>query len=311
MSNKHKISPKIINICICFICLIWLLLFIPTTKVIKLHLFDVFWLSTKWRERDREREMWTEKESILAKRRALGFTPATSLSLGSHFNETRKQRPTHTHIVSCILTEMRAKQTTEGGDAEWCVCWPWGASGVQTLTWLHPRSGHKGEAFTKTNRTKAQKRCPSVWWPTLGNIQAGKNVYFHVAFKLQWHLGCRQKQVLSVTCVYLLANKKRVITRKKTCPAAFLSSTPCLQSERSKPVCGKTALTFTVSSKKKYYLCLFIHIPGEGDSIVGDFFNVADCIKALLVISCEETGSIFRLHSIHSNRWVSEIPSSA
>lgn len=248
--------------------------------------------------------MWSQyKESILAKRRVLGFTPATSLSLGSHFNETRKQRPTHTHIVSCILTEMRAKQTTEGGDAEWCVCWPLGASGVQTLTWLHPRSGHKGEAFTKTNRTKAQKRCPSVWWQTLGNIQAGKNVYFRVAFKLQWDLGCRQKQVLSVTWVYLLANKKNVSSEGKnlSCCFSFIYNMPPKWTQE----------TSLWENCIDIYLCLFIHIPGEGDSIVGDFFNVADCIKALLVISCEETGSIFRLHSIHSNQWVSEIPSSA
>lgn len=36
------------------------------------------------------------------------------------------------------------------------------------------------------------------------------------------------------------------------------------------------------------YLGLFIHVPGEGDGVVGDFFNVADCVEALLVISWED-----------------------
>jgi len=36
------------------------------------------------------------------------------------------------------------------------------------------------------------------------------------------------------------------------------------------------------------YLGLFIHVPGERDGVVGDFFNVADCVEALLVISCDD-----------------------
>lgn len=35
------------------------------------------------------------------------------------------------------------------------------------------------------------------------------------------------------------------------------------------------------------YLGLFVDVPGEGDCIVGDFLNVADCVEALLVIRCE------------------------
>lgn len=38
----------------------------------------------------------------------------------------------------------------------------------------------------------------------------------------------------------------------------------------------------------KRYLGLFVDVPGEGDGVVGDFFNVADCVKALLVIRCED-----------------------
>lgn len=36
------------------------------------------------------------------------------------------------------------------------------------------------------------------------------------------------------------------------------------------------------------YLGLFIDVPGEGDGVVGDFFDVADCVEALLVIRCED-----------------------
>lgn len=36
-------------------------------------------------------------------------------------HNTHKQKLTNTHIVGCILTEMRAKQTSEGGDGNWCV----------------------------------------------------------------------------------------------------------------------------------------------------------------------------------------------
>lgn len=52
----------------------------------------------------------------------------------------------------------------------------------------------------------------------------------------------------------------------------------CMQSkkEREKKYSNITPL----------YLGLFIHIPGEGDGIVGDFFNIPDCVEALLVISC-------------------------
>lgn len=39
----------------------------------------------------------------------------------------------------------------------------------------------------------------------------------------------------------------------------------------------------------KAYLCLFIDVPCEGDSIVGDLLNVADGIKAFFVVSCGQT----------------------
>lgn len=35
------------------------------------------------------------------------------------------------------------------------------------------------------------------------------------------------------------------------------------------------------------HFCFFIHIPGEGNSIIGNLFDVANRIKALLVISCD------------------------
>ena len=36
------------------------------------------------------------------------------------------------------------------------------------------------------------------------------------------------------------------------------------------------------------YLGLFVHVPGEGDGVVGDFFDVANGVEALLVIRCED-----------------------
>lgn len=36
-----------------------------------------------------------------------------------------------------------------------------------------------------------------------------------------------------------------------------------------------------------FYLGLFVHVPGEGDGVVGDFFDVADGVEALLVVSCD------------------------
>lgn len=55
-----------------------------------------------------------------------------------------------------------------------------------------------------------------------------------------------------------------------------------------------TFIPFPKKKRKKdcnicvLYLGLFIHVPGEGDGVVGDFFDVADCVEALLVISCED-----------------------
>lgn len=52
------------------------------------------------------------------------------------------------------------------------------------------------------------------------------------------------------------------------------------------------------------YLGLFIHIPGEGDGIVGNFFNVADCVEALLVIGCgDKQGHGLFLQSQSSQKW--------
>lgn len=34
------------------------------------------------------------------------------------------------------------------------------------------------------------------------------------------------------------------------------------------------------------YLCLLVDVPCEGDSVVGDLFDIADGIKAFLVVSC-------------------------
>ena len=35
------------------------------------------------------------------------------------------------------------------------------------------------------------------------------------------------------------------------------------------------------------HFCFFIHVPGEGNSNIGNLFDVANRIKALLVISCD------------------------
>lgn len=61
--------------------------------------------------------------------------------------------------------------------------------------------------------------------------------------------------------------------------------------KRKKTVAGKATLAFVYwgQKKQKQYLGLFVDVPGEGDGVVGDFFNVADCVKALLVIRCEDT----------------------
>lgn len=244
--------------------------------------------------------MWTEKESILAKRRVLGFTPATSLSLGSHFNETRKQRLTHTHTLSVAFSRKWGQNKQQRVEMRNGVCvGPWGP-----LEFKHWHGSIQGVVTKErpSRRQTEQKHCPSVWWPTFGNIQAGKNVYFHVAFKWQWHLGCRRTQ--AVTCVYLLANKKNESSQgKKPVLLLFFHLQHASKVNAANQFVGNLHWHLLYLLKKNY-LCLFIHIPGEGDSIVGDFFNVADCIKALLVISCEETGSNFRLHSIHSNQWV-------
>lgn len=37
--------------------------------------------------------------------------------------------------------------------------------------------------------------------------------------------------------------------------------------------------------KTKSYLCFFIDIPGEGNGVVSDFFNVSDGVKALFIVS--------------------------
>lgn len=35
------------------------------------------------------------------------------------------------------------------------------------------------------------------------------------------------------------------------------------------------------------HLSFFIHVPGEGDSVIRNLFNVANRVKALLVIGCD------------------------
>lgn len=46
------------------------------------------------------------------------------------------------------------------------------------------------------------------------------------------------------------------------------------------PDCVKTFLFF--------YLCLFPHVPCEGDGIVGNFLHVPDGAEALLVVSFKQ-----------------------
>lgn len=79
--------------------------------------------------------------------------------------------------------------------------------------------------------------------------------------------------------------------KKPVLPLPHASS----QSKYRAGVSGKITTTFNPCMPKKTNkyckfdptnLGLFVHIPGEGDGVVGDFFNVADRVEALLVISC-------------------------
>lgn len=61
--------------------------------------------------------------------------------------------------------------------------------------------------------------------------------------------------------------------------------------KRKKTASGKVTAVFVYwgqKTKPKQYLGLFVDVPGEGDGVVGDFFDVADGVKALLVIRCED-----------------------
>lgn len=80
-------------------------------------------------------------------------------------HSTHKQRltHTHTHIARRIHTEMRAKQTTEGGDGDWCVLALGGLrssnSDVAPFKEWPQRSGlHKDK---EDKQSKSTQRCPS------------------------------------------------------------------------------------------------------------------------------------------------------
>lgn len=81
---------------------------------------------------------------------------------------------------------------------------------------------------------------------------------------------------------------------QKTCPTAFSYFQHASSKSKYYGVSGKITMTFisythTHPAVINLYLGLFVHIPGEGDGVVGDFFNVADRVEALLVISCGDT----------------------
>lgn len=73
------------------------------------------------------------------------------------------------------------------------------------------------------------------------------------------------------------------------------------KSKYSRPCSGKITVTLnscmqdlrkrkTIKKScniSRLYLGLFVNIPGEGDGVVGDFFNIVDCVEAFFVISCE------------------------
>lgn len=79
---------------------------------------------------------------------------------------------------------------------------------------------------------------------------------------------------------HILSGQKPVPTKKQRCEASKRRNKFKLLGNGC-PRFGKV-LRATVGFTN---LCLFIHVPGKGDSIVRDLFNVPDGVEALLVVS--------------------------
>ena len=100
--------------------------------------------------------MWIE--SILVRKMCLDFLQQR-LCLQAGIAVKKPHYTKHTPSHSC--SQRNEGKTNNGGWGQGLVCvGPWGHFGVQTLTVLHLRSGHKGMGFTETKRANSMQRCP-------------------------------------------------------------------------------------------------------------------------------------------------------
>lgn len=117
-----------------------------------LHLFFIYLASIgNPIKRKRESQYWPGDVCLDFLQQRL--CPRAAITLKEPHN-THKQRVTHKEIVSCILPEMRAKQTTEGGNRDWLCVGPWGPVESERQHDSIEGVAHKGVGFTKTNRAR-------------------------------------------------------------------------------------------------------------------------------------------------------------
>lgn len=231
---------------------------------------------------------------------------------------------TDTHRVTSIHTEMRAKQTEEGGDRAWWVLalgglWSSNRDGASFKEWPQRSGLHKdkeGKQNEYTTHPISFMTAEWRWrkWFSFNFSEKLNSLFFLWAPDCLWcrHAGSlhhsQKPDNLSSVCVCLPTSE----SAQKPVPLLFSHSQHT--SREREPVCGEITKAFISHKEKKnnpvQYLCnicvgvlylgLFIHIPGEGDGIVGNFFNVANCVEALLVIGCGDKqghGLILQSHT--------------
>lgn len=170
--------------------------------------------------------------------------PRAAITMKEPHN-THKQGLTHTHIVCRIHTEMRAKQTTEGGDRDWCVLalgglWSSNSYVAPSKEWPQRSGLHKDK---EDKQSKSTQHCPSVLWRTVDAKELLQAFRSRILTQCWWlhspALECRC--CLQVRCLHhsqkpVNLSSERIClpilgSAQKTCPAAFLTSTTRLQPE--------------------------------------------------------------------------------
>ena len=130
---------------------------------------------------------------------------------------------------------MRAKQTTEGGDGEWCVLAPGGLWSSNSN--MHLRSGHKRSGLHKHKEDKQEEKyttLPISFYHGQSETTQHEVFWLLLSCNKIWMISCldelwsdcltiKKLVHLSSECICLPTTESAKRKKKKTCPTAFFN----------------------------------------------------------------------------------------